>query len=569
MRARTFPRRTYLMRRKFTSHFTRGPAAMATALVAAGVLGSGLAVGIAPAGAATSARAQHPATLHAGNATCTKGLDGKVADCRLPSSAKQLPAGARDKSRVTKLVKDPATMVDTRTWTTGGGNTFPGADVPFGMVQWSPDTEPDRNAGGGYGYGDSELTGYSLTHVSGPGCGAAGDVPILPMTGALPSGDPTNDTTSFTNTGEVAQAGYYSAESNLPNTITSEFAETPHSAMGRFTFPKTAKADFLIKLLDSQNGDIYPSAKVVGNDEITGSVTSGDFCGETDNGGQNQLYTVDFSIRFNRPFTSARIIQNSGQPDSVFVTFNATSNQVVQAKVGISYVSTANATLNWQTENPGWNFSAVKGAAQLSWDQLLGRIEVSGGTYSQTQEFYSLLYKDFLQPNITSDVNGQYMGSDMKVHTLAAGQQDQYGIFSGWDIYHSLSQLQAMLDPAAAGDQAQSLLNYYSENGLLQQWGYLNLDNYVMVGDPSDSIIADDYAFGAHNFHTAEALADMVKQATTDNDVRPGSSLIKKYGYEPQDGTYGCCNAHGFVSSLLEYDTEDFAISQMAKSLGN
>ena len=94
----------------------------------------------------------------------------------------------------------------------------------------------------------------------------------------------------------------------------------------------------------------------------------------------------------------------------------------MQAKVGISYVSTANAELNWQTENPGWNFDAVKAAAQSSWDQLLGKIKVSGGTYSQTQEFYSLLYKDFLQPNVTSDVNGQFMGADEKVHTLAAGQ---------------------------------------------------------------------------------------------------------------------------------------------------
>lgn len=130
--------------------------------------------------------------------------------------------------------------------------------------------------------------------------------------------------------------------------------------------------------------------------------------------------------------------------------------------------------LNWQTENPGWNFSAVRAAAQQSWDSLLGRIRVSGGSYAQTQEFYSLLYKDFLQPNITSDVNGQYLGSDGEVHMLTGGQRNQYGIFSGWDIYHSLAQLQAMLDPAAAGDMAQSLVNYYRQNGILQQWGYLN-----------------------------------------------------------------------------------------------
>jgi predicted alpha-1,2-mannosidase len=557
------------MRRTFTSHFAPRPAATTTALLAVGLLGSGLMAGLAPAVAAAHS---HPAAPRARTATCTKEPDGHLAaDCAHPVNARLLPPGTRDKTTVKHLVTDPATMVDTRTWTSGGGNTFPGADVPYGMVQWSPDTMPDRNAGGGYGYGDSQLTGYSLTHISGPGCGAAGDIPILPMTGPLPPGDPASVTTSFTNTGEVAQAGYYSAESNLPDTIVSQFAETPHSAMGRFTFPRTTAAGFLIKLDDSQNGDIDETARIVGNNEVTGSVTSGDFCGETDNDGQVQLYTVHFSIVFDHPFTASRVIKarGSGTPEGVFLTFDTTNQPVIEAKAGISYVSAANATLNWRSENPDWNFASVKGAAQLAWNQILGRVEVSGGTFAQTQQFYSLLYKDFLQPNITSDVTGQFMGSDMKVHKIVGKQKDQYGIFSGWDIYHSLSQLQAMLDPSAAGDQAQSLLNYYSENKILQQWGYLNLDNYVMVGDPSDSVIADSYAFGARNFDLKTALKDMLTQATTVNDVRPGEALEQKYGYLPEDGSYGCCNPHGFPSTLLEYDSEDFALAQFAAALGD
>jgi predicted alpha-1,2-mannosidase len=503
---------------------------------------------------------------------CTLTSEGKLTSCPSLSKSVHVPAGSASKAAITSAQESNlADLVDTRTWTSDGGNTFPGADVPFGMVQWSPDTMPTYNAGGGYQYGDESLWGYSLTHLSGPGCGAAGDVPILPMTGALPSGTPSQYTTSFTNTGEVAQAGYYSAENNLPNTITSQFAETPHSAMGQFTFPQTTQADFLVKLMASQNGDTATSATVAGNNEIQGSVTSGDFCGESDNDGQSQLYTLHFDIVFSQPFTASQVVTESGQtdPDSVFLTFNTTSDQTIDAKVGISYVSAANAKLNWQTENPGWNFNSVKTAAQSTWNNLLGKIKVSGGSYSQTQEFYSLLYKDFLQPNITSDVNGQYMGSDNKVHTLASGQTNQYGIFSGWDIYHSLSQLQTILDPSATSDMAQSLLNYYSQNGILQQWGYLNLDNYVMVGDPAAAIIPDYYAFGARNFNLQEALTDMMKQATTVNDVRPGEDLEQKYGYLPEDGTYGCCNAHGFVSTLLEYDTEDFALSQFAAALGD
>jgi hypothetical protein len=127
---------------------------------------------------------------------------------------------------------------------------------------------------------------------------------------------------------------------------------------------------------------------------------------------------------------------------------------VVQAKVGISYVSTADAQLNWKTRNPGWDFDAVRSAAQKSWNGLLGKIKVSGNTYEKTQLFNSLLYKDFIDPNITSDANGQFMWADDKVHTLAAGQSDQYGMYSGWDIYHTTAQLQAMLDgPGAVAGQ--------------------------------------------------------------------------------------------------------------------
>jgi predicted alpha-1,2-mannosidase len=504
-----------------------------------------------------------------------------------------MPAGARDKStvenpatvkspstvKIPSTVKSPtaagglASLVDTRTWTSGGGNTFPGAEVPFGMVQWSPDTMPTYNAGGGYDYSDTKLWGYSLTHVSGPGCGAAGDVPMVPTTGALPTGDPNKITTAFSHTNEVAQAGYYSAQSNAPNTITSEFTATPHSSMARFTYPATTQADFLIKLMASQNGDYGDSAQVIGNNEIQGSDTSGYFCGENTNDGQPQLYTLHFDIVFDHPFTASQVITNSGQSDpaAVALTFNTTQkkNQVVQAKVGISYVSAANAKQNWQTENPGWNFNSVRRKAQATWNHLLGKIQVSGGSYAQTQEFYSLLYKDFIQPNITSDVNGQFMGADLKVHNLASGQQDQYGMYSGWDIYHSLSQLQAMLDPQPAGDMAQSQLNYYSEDKLLQQWGYNNLNNYVMVGDPADSIIADEYTFGAHNFNTKQALTDMLTQATTVNDVRPGEALEKQLGYLPEDGAYGCCNAHGYMSTLLEYDNEDLALAQFAADTGD
>ena len=573
------------MRRKRATGIRRLPAVLI--LTAAGALGlSGIANAATPtpspspsatpslgasAGPSAGVTPGSGATAKKG-ITCTVTNTGHMADCQKPVTSSKLPSGVRNNVTVGQPASDLASLVDTRTWTTGGGNTFPGADVPYGMVQWSPDTVPNRNAGGGYSFTDTTLTGYALTHISGPGCGAAGDVPILPVTGALPSGNPNVVTTPLSHTGEVAQAGYYSAQSNgSTDPITSEFTATAHSSMGQFTFPSDSDAGFDIKLQDSQTNVSSDTAQIVGNDEVQGSVTTGDFCGEGVNDGQSQLYTVYFDIKFNQPFTSSQVITASGQtsPEAVYVSFG-TATPVVDAKVGISFVSTANAALNWQTENPGWNFDAVKAAAQNSWDQLLGKIKVSGGSYSKTQEFYSLLYKDFIDPQVTSDVNGQFMGADEKVHTLAAGQQNQYGVYSGWDIYHTLAQLQAMLDPSAASDQAQSQVNYYSEDSILQQWGYYQDNNYVMVGDPEDAIISDYYTFGGRNFNTKQALTDMLTQATTTNDVRPGEGLEQKYGYLPEDGTFNpCCNAHGVIATQLEDDEADFALSNFAQALGD
>ena len=432
------------------------------------------------------------------------------------------------------------------------------------MVQWAPDTSPHRAPGGGYTYADTRLFGYSLTHLSGPGCAAAGDVPILPMTGAFPADTAvTAATSTFSHTGEVAQAGYYSAVSKHGGTITTSLTATPHTGMASFAFPATPHADVLIKLDGSESHVTATSLTLVNNHEIAGSVTSGNFCR------RGNRYTLYFDITFSSRFTSSRVVGPAAKPIAAELRFNTSKVRTLQAKAGISYVSEANARHNWQAENSGWHFAAVKTSAEERWNALLGKIAVSGGTVAKTQEFYSLLYKDLLQPNVTSDVNGQYRGADNKVHQLAAGQQNQYGMFSGWDIYHSLSQLQALLTPRQASDMVTSQLNYYGQHGDLQEWGYLNADVFAMIGDPEDAIIADIYAFGGRSFDTALALKDMLAQADSVNHVRPGEALEAKYGYLPQDATYGCCDTHGYVASLLEYDNADFALAQFAAALGD
>ena len=192
------------------------------------------------------------------SAAPTAGRDEVRRHVRSRSAASKLPSAARSQARDQprrSQSSNLAQMVDARTWTSGGGNTFPGAEAPFGMVQWSPDTLPNRSAGGGYSFGDKTLDGYSLTHVSGP-------VAALPATcrssrspGRSRAGNPNNLTTPFTNAGEVAQAGYYSAQSNQPSTITSDFTATRTARWAGSRSHATAQAGFVVKLMDSQNGD--------------------------------------------------------------------------------------------------------------------------------------------------------------------------------------------------------------------------------------------------------------------------------------------------------------------------
>ncbi len=481
------------------------------------------------------------------------------------------------------LVSDPASIVNPFIGTTNSADDFPGADAPFGMVQWSPDT-PSRPDGGGYEYNDSSITGFSLTHLSGPGCGADGDVPILPTVGSIN----TSATDAFSHSNESANAGYYSV--SLNNGVKTELTATTRSGMARFTFPSTTQANLIFKLNGSQNGDSATSWNVVSNTEVSGSVTSGNFCGA------GNSYTVYFDIVFDQPFTTngtavaqapaaprnettvhgtvahaaaAKPNAAATSPNSGYVTFNTTSNPVVQAKVGISYVSTANAAANRTAENPNWNFSTTQAATHSAWNSMLGKIQVGGGTAAQQQTFYTALYHSLLHPNVFSDTNGQYIGFDNQVHTVDSGHSAVYANFSGWDIYRSQAQLSALVAPAQASDIAQSMIDDYSQSGMLPKWAQNNGESYVMVGDPSDEIIADYYAFGAKNFSTSTALTDMVHEAVATSNIRPGLNYLNSPGYLAADGTYECCNFYGPVSTQLEYDSADFAISALAGSLGD
>jgi predicted alpha-1,2-mannosidase len=479
------------------------------------------------------------------------------------------PAMARETTAL-PLVADPASLVNPLIGTGGGVNTFPGPDTPFGMIQWSPDTAPSRPDGGGYSYTASDISGFSLTHLSGPGCDAFGDVPVLPTVGAIGS-SPSSTTESFSHATETATAGFYGV--TLGDGVGVQLTDATRAGIARFTFPATTQANLLLKLTGSEEPDTVTTAQVVRNDEIIGSVTSGYFCGETT--GWERDYTLHFDMVFDHPFTAsgtwaASPIAGVGTPQGPggeYLTFDTTADQTVTAKVGISFTSAANAALNLRAEIPGWNFGQVEHANQAAWNAMLSKIQVGGGTQAQQVQFYTALYHALLYPSVFSDVNGEYTGFDGAVHTVPPGHAE-YANYSGWDIYRSQVQLAALVAPRQTSDAITSMLNDYTQTGQLPKWSLANGETYVQVGDPADAVIADAYAFGARDFNVASALADMIHEATVPNDVRPGLALLQQDGYLPYDASYGCCNFYGAVSTQLEYDTDDYAIASLAAATG-
>ncbi len=460
----------------------------------------------------------------------------------------------------TQKVSGEAQYVNPFIGTTNGGETFPGADVPFGMVQWSPDTGNGRSPGG-YDYANTNLKGFSLTHLSGAGCSTYGDFPFLPFTGSLPS-DPGAASVSFSHSAEHASPGYYSV--TLANGAQAQLTVTQRSGIGVFTFPSGTQGGMLIKASGSANGVRASSVQILDSTEMEGQATSGQFCGASD------TYTVYFFAEFSHPFQSYGV-WNGVSPDSggtqaagtdvgAYVDF-APGTQTVDMKVGLSFVSAADAKLNLQTEDPGWSFSGVQAQATKAWNALLDKIQITGGTAAQRTTFYTALYHALLQPNVFSDVNGEYPAFEgTRIETAPRGTA-QYANISGWDIYRSETQLLALLAPRQTSDMMQSLVNDAAQGGWLPKWPVANGYSSVMNGDSADAIIADAYAFGARGFDTKTALQYMIKGATqtaTSGYVeRPGLQSYLQYGFVP-----------GQAANTLEYNVDDFAVAQFAQALG-
>ncbi|MEU4149259.1 GH92 family glycosyl hydrolase [Streptomyces sp. NPDC026659] len=506
-------------------------------------------------------------------------------------------------------------LVDPLLGSANGGNTFPGATLPQGMIAWSPTStagdQTNTAAANGYAYNTTRIRGLSLTHVNGAGChpGAAGDVPIMPFVGDVTS-SPSADTrdavyaANFSHADEKAVPGRYTL--GLASGASADLAVSERAGVADFSFPADRPASLLFRVSNSLNGSEDAHVDIdAAHRKVTGWVLTGAFCGRRANGGTNNrksYYRLHFSATFDRDFATtgtwhdgtlspgatsadggegyATGNDRAGRGSGGWVGFDTSTDNDVHMRIGISYVSLAGAEANLRHEiAPHASVSDVAAAGARAWDRELSTVRVQGGSTARRTTFYTALYHSLMQPNLISDTDGRYWGMDQAVHRLARGQRAQYGNFSGWDQYRAQIQLLALLRPAVAGDFAQSLYNFARQNGgVWDRWVHISGATHVMTGDPSAATLATFYAMGVRNFDYNGAYASLVHQATvpTPADLSDAGCPGQCEGQRPNLAQYltshyaaqDVCHCWGGAAETLEDAVADFGLAQWATLLG-
>ncbi|MET9533183.1 GH92 family glycosyl hydrolase [Streptomyces sp. NPDC006649] len=513
------------------------------------------------------------------------------------------------------LVQRPTAYVDPLIGSADGGNTYPGATAPYGMIGWSPtSTSGDQTntaAANGYDYNTTRMRGLSLTHVNGAGCapGAAGDVPIMPFVGDVTS-SPSADTkdavyaSGFRHENESATPGRYRV--GLDSGASADLAVSPRAGVADFAFPAGKPASLLFRVSNSLNGseDAHVDIDTV-HRKVTGWVLTGAFCGRRANGGTNNrksYYKLYFSASFDRSFTThgtwkdgtlspgsvsgsggegyATGADRAGRGSGGWVGFDTSSDNDVRMRLGISYVSLGGAETNLRQEiAPRAGVADVARDTGRAWDRELRAVRIGGGSTAQRTTFYTALYHSLMEPNLISDTDGRYPGMDGAPHRIGRGQRAQYSNFSGWDQYRAQIQLLAVLKPEVAGDFAQSLYNFSRQNdGVWDRWVHISGATHVMTGDPTAATLATFYAMGVRNFDYRGAFDSLVRQATVPRPdglsdagcpgqctgQRPNLAQYLVSHYAPQD----VCHCWGGAAETLEDAVADSALAKWAALLG-
>ncbi|MFF9377068.1 GH92 family glycosyl hydrolase [Streptomyces griseoluteus] len=452
------------------------------------------------------------------------------------------------------------------------GNTYPGAAVPFGMVQLSPDTGHNT----GYDYAQDRIRGFSLVHLSGVGCGLGGDLPVLPTTGDVTTTDYAKYAARFSHDDESASPGYYRV--GLESGIEAELTATARTGVQRYTFPATDKANVLLNAGQSLHTKVATEIEILDDHTVRTRLTGRGFCQDTV---PYTLYTV---TRFDRPFTAHGTWTGSTVTDGAktgadgaYLRFDTRKDRTVEATTALSYVDARGALGNLRAEG-GRSFDAVRGAARRAWEDRLDDVRARGGSDTLRRTFYSSLYRSFLAPNIGSDTDGRYTGWDQKIHRTRGFTY--YQNWSLWDTYRTQSQLLSLLAPREARDMAISVIRIDEESGWLPKWGYGTVETNIMTGDPVTPFLTNAYQQGL--LHGWEERAYRALKKNADGVPPAGSPAVgreanREYladGFapyvkdrphaKPGDSDYD----HG-ASATLEYALSDAMLSRMARDLGH
>lgn len=445
---------------------------------------------------------------------------------------------------------DFASYVDPFIGTGGHGHTFPGATLPFGMVQLSPDTRLEGWDGcSGYHYSDTVVYGFSQTHLSGTGVSDYGDVLLMPTVGEIQlnngasTGPENGYASAFYKKAEVSEPGYYYTKLK-EGEVDVELTSTNRVGFHQYTF---LKGDAQNVILDLAHRDQLIDWKIneASETEISGYRISKAWANE-----QHVYFAAQFSSLLKEVVYDS-LKQKAG------LRFGADAEQKLLVKVGISAVSIENAKANLEAEIPHWDFEKTKAEARSAWNKQLGKIEVKGAEDDMVK-FYTALYHTMIAPNLFTDVNGDYRGMDMQIHNIG-GEKEQYTVFSLWDTFRATHPLFTIIEQDRTKAFIQTFLRQYEQGGLLHVWELAANETNCMIGYHSAPVIVDAYFKGIRDFDAEKALEAMVNSANQDHF---GLEFYKKQGY------ISATDESESVSKTLEYAYDDWCIARMAEDMG-